>query len=75
MNEPISAVGYVRCSTDQQEDSPEQQKKAIEAFAQKYNYSIEHWYIDFGKSGTTFEQRPEFQKLRRAVKLVRILAR
>ena len=27
------AVGYVRCSTEMQDDSPDQQKKAIREFA------------------------------------------
>ena len=67
MNEPRVAVGYVRCSTDQQEDSPEQQKKAILEFALARGYQIADWYVDFGKSGTTFEQRGEFQRLRSAV--------
>lgn len=58
------AVGYVRCSTLMQEDSPEQQKKEIQAFAETKGYSIVEWYEDFGKSGTTFEQRPEFQRLK-----------
>ena len=67
MNELKVAVGYVRCSTDQQEDSPDQQKKAVLEFAAARGYRITEWYVDFGKSGTTFEQRGEFQRLRSAV--------
>jgi len=67
MSELKAAVGYVRCSTDQQEDSPDQQKKAILEFAAARGYRITEWYVDFGKSGTTFEQRGEFQRLRTAV--------
>lgn len=67
MTEKKNAVGYVRCSTDQQEDSPEQQRKAITAFAEANDYKITGWYVDFGRSGTTFDQRPEFQRLRLAV--------
>ncbi len=63
----VPAVGYVRCSTEMQEDSPEQQKKEILAFAEKQNYEIIEWFEDFGKSGTTFEQRPAFQRLRSRV--------
>lgn len=62
-----SAVGYVRCSTEMQEDSPDQQKKEILAFAERTGYRIVDWFVDFGKSGTTFEQRPEFMKLQTAV--------
>ena len=63
----VPAVGYVRCSTEMQEDSPEQQKKEILAFAEKQGYEIVEWFEDFGKSGTTFDQRPGFQSLRSRV--------
>lgn len=63
----IPAVGYVRCSTEMQEDSPDQQKKEILAFAARRGYSILEWFVDFGKSGTTFELRPEFERLRHEV--------
>jgi DNA invertase Pin-like site-specific DNA recombinase len=67
-NEPlVKAVGYVRCSTEMQEDSPEQQKKEILAFAARRGYSIVDWFVDFGKSGTTFEERPSWQRLRATV--------
>lgn len=61
------AVGYVRCSTEEQADSPEQQRIDILAFAEPHGYIIVGWFVDFGKSGTTFDQRPEFQKMRRSV--------
>ena len=67
MTNKIPAVGYVRCSTEMQEDSPAQQKKEIEAFAESHGYIINEWYVDFGKSGTTFDNRPEFQRLRQRV--------
>jgi DNA invertase Pin-like site-specific DNA recombinase len=60
----IPAVGYVRCSTEMQEDSPEQQKKEIRAFAKLKGYDIIDWFVNFGISGTTFDQRPEFRRLR-----------
>jgi len=62
-----TAAGYVRCSTEMQEDSPEQQKKEITAFAAKQGYEIVEWFVDFGKSGTTFDQRPEFCRLQGVV--------
>ena len=61
------AVGYIRCSTEMQEDSPDQQKKAILEFASRNRYRIVEWFVDFGESGTSFEQRPEFMKLKKAV--------
>lgn len=57
------AVGYVRCSTDMQEGSIEQQKNAIEEWAKDHNFKIIEWFIDEGKSGTTFERRPAFTRL------------
>jgi len=61
------AVGYVRCSTEMQEDSPEQQIKEIEAFAVRRGYILKECYVDFGESGTTFDQRPQFLRLKDAV--------
>ncbi len=67
MNFPIVAVGYVRCSTDMQEDSPDQQKHEITRFAEENGYQIASWYVDFGASGTTFSDRLEFKRLVRDV--------
>ena len=61
------AVGYLRCSTEMQEDSPDQQKKEILNFSAHNDYDVIAWFTDFGKSGTTFEQRSEFQRMRRIV--------
>jgi DNA invertase Pin-like site-specific DNA recombinase len=57
------AVGYVRCSTDMQEDSPDQQKQAIIQYSAEHGYTILEWYVDFGESGTTFSERPAFNRL------------
>ena len=62
-----AAAGYIRCSTEQQEDSPDQQRRAILAFASSHGLDVVDWYVDFGKSGTTFDERPEFQRLRHAI--------
>ena len=45
------AVGYVRCSTDMQDDSIEQQRNAIEFWATANNVRIIEWFEDEGKSG------------------------
>jgi site-specific DNA recombinase len=66
MPELKNAVGYVRCSTEMQEDSPDQQKREIEKFAASSGYSISEWFEDFGESGTSFE-RPGFQRLLKKV--------
>lgn len=62
------AVGYVRCSTDMQaETSPDQQKTLISEWAEKNGYQISEWFVDIGKSGTSFEKRPEFSRLKSRV--------
>lgn len=57
------AVGYVRCSTDMQDDSIDQQKRAIETWAIANEYKVIEWFEDEGKSGTSFEKRSEFMRL------------
>ena len=57
------AVGYVRCSTDMQDDSIEQQKKAIETWAKTNGYTVIEWFEDEGKSGTSFDKRPAFMRM------------
>ena len=62
------AVGYVRCSTDMQaETSPEQQKLLITEWAEKQGFHLSEWFVDVGKSGTSFEKRPEFARLKSRV--------
>ncbi|MEX2117168.1 MAG: recombinase family protein [Bacteroidota bacterium] len=61
------AVGYIRCSTDKQEDSPDQQRREIVTFAVRQGFTLVGWFEDFGKSGTTFEERAGFRDLRHAV--------
>ena len=57
------AVGYVRCSTEMQDESLEQQKKALGVWAKENAFKIIEWFEDEGKSGTNFENRPEFMRL------------
>jgi hypothetical protein len=52
------AVGYVRCSTDMQEDSVHQQKREIQKWADAHDYKLIEWYEDEGRSGIYFEHRP-----------------
>ena len=40
MKNLIPAAGYVRCSTEMQEDSPDQQKLEIQKFVEKTGYFI-----------------------------------
>lgn len=57
------AVGYIRMSTDQQQDSPARQRRDIEAMAERQSYQIIKWYEDHGQSGTESSKRREFQQL------------
>jgi DNA invertase Pin-like site-specific DNA recombinase len=57
------AVGYVRMSTDQQQDSPARQRQDIEALASRQGFRIIRWYEDHGQTGTESSKRREFQKL------------
>src|SRR5947209_16750819 len=63
-----NAVGYVRCSTDEQgATSIPQQKLEIEKWAKVNQFEILSWFVDEGKSGTSFEKRPAFSNLVREV--------
>lgn len=57
------AVGYIRMSTDRQEDSPARQRRDIEALAERMGFRILRWYEDHGLTGTLSMNRPEFQRL------------
>lgn len=58
------AVGYCRCSTDEQgATSIPQQRQEIERWAAANDFQIAEWFIDEGKSGTSFLTRPGFGEL------------
>jgi DNA invertase Pin-like site-specific DNA recombinase len=57
------AVGYIRMSTDKQEDSPARQRQDILALAERLGYQIDRWYEDHGLTGTESRKRQDFQKL------------
>ncbi|MGH2568925.1 MAG: recombinase family protein, partial [Bacteroidota bacterium] len=62
------AVGYCRCSTDEQgATSIPQQKEEIERWAIANDFKIVEWFCDEGKSGTSFQARPGFMELVRRV--------
>lgn len=62
-NHLIPAAGYIRMSTDKQEDSPARQRNDIEALAERLGYRIVTWYEDHGITGTESANRPEFLRL------------
>ncbi|MCJ7751396.1 MAG: recombinase family protein, partial [Armatimonadetes bacterium] len=63
MAEYRPAVGYLRRSTDRQEQSIDDQKRAIERYAHEHGYEILYWYVDDAISGTTADEREAFLKL------------
>ena len=58
------AYGYVRVSThDQEEVSPESQKKLLWEYAKKNDIIILKTFYELGISGRKADKRPEFQKM------------
>jgi len=59
----IRAVGYVRRSTDRQEQSIPDQKKAIETYAAEHDLRLVKFYVDDAISGTSTIGRRAFQQM------------
>ena len=57
------AVGYLRRSTDRQEQSIEDQRKAIQQYAAANGFNIERWYVDDAISGANADSRRDFLKM------------
>ena len=57
------AVAYLRRSTDRQEQSIGDQRKAIERYADEHDFQILDSYVDDAVGGTTAEQRKAFLQL------------
>ena len=53
----IKAVGYIRRSTDKQDTSLDDQRKAIEQYAQVNGYELIKFYEDDAVSGTSVNGR------------------
>jgi len=60
---PKTAVGYLRRSTDRQEQSLPDQKKAIELYADEHGFDVRHFFVDDAISGTSVHRRPGFQEM------------
>ena len=58
-----NAVGYVRRSTDRQEQSIADQKLAIETYAAAHGLKLLRFYIDDAISGTNTSKRKAFLKM------------
>ena len=57
------AVGYLRRSTDRQEQSLPDQKRAVEVYAADNGLRLHHLYVDDAISGTSAAQRKAFQQM------------
>ena len=62
-NNSNCAVGYVRRSTDKQEQSIQDQKKALEKYATENTLRLLKFYIDDAISGTSTLGRRSFQQM------------
>lgn len=61
--------GYVRVSTDKQEElSPDSQEKLIKEYAKKHNIVILKIFFEIGVSGRSADKRPAFQEMIGAAK-------
>lgn len=58
-----AAVGYVRRSTDRQEQSIPDQKKAIDAYAAEHGLRLDRFYVDDAISGASTLGRRAFQQM------------
>ncbi len=66
MNKEIIGAGYIRVSTDKQEElSPDAQKRLIIDYAKAHNIILlpENIFIENGISGRQADKRPQFQKM------------
>ena len=55
---PQVAVGYLRRSTDRQEQSIPDQRKAIERYAAEHDLELARYFVDDAISGTSAVRRP-----------------
>lgn len=59
----LVAVGYLRRSTDRQDQSIPDQRRALERYAAEHQLTITRFYVDDAISGTSATRRPAFQEM------------
>ena len=59
----IRSVGYVRRSTDRQDQSIGDQKKALKQYAIEHNFRFTKYYVDDAISGTSTLKRRSFLQM------------
>ena len=62
-NESAVAVGYLRRSTDRQEQSIDDQQAAIERYALERGIRVERFFVDDAISGSSAQGRPAFLEM------------
>ena len=67
LHTPIPAAQYVRMSTDEQLYSIENQKIAIQTYAEQHGFAVVKTYEDAGKSGLALQHRSGLRSLLRDV--------
>ena len=61
-------VGYIRVSTDQQENSVLSQKEMIDNYSRLNRMKVDDYFIDFGLSGKETTKRQKYNDLMELVK-------
>jgi len=65
-------VGYIRVSTDQQENSVLSQKEMIDNYSKLNGMKVDDYFIDFGISGKATTKRDKYLELMNLVKVGKI---
>ena len=56
-------IGYIRVSTDKQENSVETQKDMLSSYSKIHDIEIDDYFIDFGISGKETTKRQKYNEL------------
>ena len=56
-------IGYIRVSTDKQENSVETQKDMLSSYSKIHDIEIDDYFIDFGSSGKEITKRKKYNEL------------